>query len=401
MKYSFYINSKSALDKLRILFKRIRNTDDSQLINNISELYIDSKLLFSNINDEKVFVNIYKIEKNISIIPHSQLLYYQFSEDEFTEDDPTDQLLQKIDYLNNFYEENEDDEGIYYNFSNNSFSRYLTFYDEIMEKINTDPSISRSSIIRFLDIELPQRIRLSNKISPFVFLEDSQHQNVQNFDDFFETFDNIDGEFNTFLLYSPLEYIKNINSFHNREKLSDFEKIILWLPDFNEISANIDQIRDLKSLLRELYELNNNIIYLFGGMMIGEFFSDYIEEVICRNDIYPGYRIIPTRETFGRRKKNIFFPQFGRTTKLENIASPPYIRMFECNCLSCSDFYERGVFNKRDCLEELERSDTRKYYHNYHSFLLKLDSNEDIEQYPNQLLDNIKLGTKWRNALNE
>lgn len=77
MKYSFYINSKSALDKLRILFKRIRNTEDSQLINNTSELYIDSKLLFSNINDEKVFVNIYKIEKNISIIPHSQLQYYQ------------------------------------------------------------------------------------------------------------------------------------------------------------------------------------------------------------------------------------------------------------------------------------------------------------------------------------
>lgn len=401
MKYSFYINSKSALDKLRILFKRLRKTNDSQLINNISELYIDSKLLFSNINDAKVFVNIYKIEKNISIIPHSQLLYYQFLEDEFTEDDPTDQLQQKIDYLNKFYEENEDDEGIYYNFSINSFSSYLTFYDEIMEKINTDPSISRSSIIRFLDVELPQRIRLSNKISPFVFLEDSQHQNIQNFDDFFETFDNIDGEFNTFLLYSPLEYIKNINSFHNREKLSDFEKIILWLPDFNEISAKVDQIRDLKSLLRELYELNNNIIYLFGGMMIGEFFSDYIKEVICRKDIYPGYRIIPTRETFGRRKKNLFFPQFGRTTKIENIASPPYIGMFECNCLSCSDFYERGVFNKKDCLEELERSDTRKYYHNYHSFLLKLDSNEDIEQYPNQLLDNIKLGTKWRNALNE
>jgi len=401
MKYNFYINSKSALDNLRILFKRLRNMDDKQLINNINELYIDSKLLFSNINDEKVFVNIYKIEKNINIIPHSQLLYYQFSEDEFSEDDPTDQFQQKIDYLKNFYEENEDEEGIYYNFSKNSFSRYSAFYDKIMEKINTDSSISRSSIFKFLDIELPQRIRLSNKISPFVFLGDSQQRNILNFDDFFEIYNNIDEEFNTFLLYSTLDYIKNINSFHNRQKLSDFEKIILWLPDFNEINASIDQIRDLRNVLRELYELNDYIIYLYGGMMIGEYFSEYIEEVICRKDIYPGYNIIPTRGNFGKKKKNLFFPQFGRTTKLENIASPPYIGMFECNCLSCSDFYERGIFNKKECLAELAHSNTRKDYHNYHSFLLKLDSSEKIEQYPNQLLDNIKLGTKWRNALNE
>ena len=285
MKYNFYINSKSALDNLRILFKRLRNMDDKQLINNINELYIDSKLLFSNINDEKVFVNIYKIEKNINIIPHSQLLYYQFSEDEFSEDDPTDQFQQKIDYLKNFYEENEDEEGIYYNFSKNSFSRYSAFYDKIMEKINTDSSISRSSIFKFLDIELPQRIRLSNKISPFVFLGDSQQRNILNFDDFFEIYNNIDEEFNTFLLYSTLDYIKNINSFHNRQKLSDFEKIILWLPDFNEINASIDQIRDLRNVLRELYELNDYIIYLYGGMMIGEYFSEYIEEVICRKDI--------------------------------------------------------------------------------------------------------------------
>jgi len=402
MKYSFYINSKSALDKLRILLKRIGNTDDSHLINSISELYIDSKLLFSNINDEKVFVNIFKIGKNINIIPHSQLLYYQFSEEEFIEDDPTNQLQQKIDYLHNFYEENEDDGEIYYHFSNYSNSRYSTFYNDILEKINTDPSVSRSSLFRFFDIELPQRIQLSKKISPFIFLEDSHHPNVQNFDDFFDTYENIDREFNTFLLYSPLEYIKKINSFHNREKLSDFEKIILWLPDFNEISAKIDEIRDLQSFLRDLYELNDNIIYLYGGMMIGEFFSDYIEEVICRKDIYPGYRIIPTKETFGRRKKNLFFPQFGRTTKLENIAAPPYRGFFECKCLSCLDYYdERGIFNKRDCLEQLEHSDTRKYYHNYHSFLLKLDSNEDIEKYPDQKLDNIKLGSKWRRALNE
>ncbi len=217
MKYSFYINSKSALDKLRILFKKIRNADNNQLTNNINELYIDSKLLFSNIKDEKVFVNIYKIEKNISIIPHSQLQYFQFSEDDPTEDDPTDHLQQKLEYLNNFY---EDDEGIYYNFSNKSFSRYLNFYDEIMEKINSDPSISRSSILSFLDIELPQRISLSNKISPFIFLEDSHHQNVQIFDDFFETFNNIDSKFNTFLLYSTLEYMKNIKYFSNSSSYS-------------------------------------------------------------------------------------------------------------------------------------------------------------------------------------
>jgi hypothetical protein len=136
-------------------------------------------------------------------------------------------------------------------------------------------------------------------------------------------------------------------------------------------------------------------------MMVGEYFSEYIEEVICRKDLYPGYNIIPTRGKFGKKKKNLFFPQFGRTTKLENIASPPYIGMFECNCLSCSDFYERGIFNKKECLAELAHSNNRKDYHNYHSFLLKLDSSENIEQYPNQLLDNIKLGTKWRKALNE
>ena len=401
MRYSFYINSKSALDKLRILFKRIRDTEDRHIIDNINELYIDSKLLFSNLDDEKVFVNIYKIDKNISIIPNSQLLYYQFPEDELIEDDRTDQLQQKIDYLNNFYEENEDNEDIYYNYSESSFLKYTSFYDEIIEKINTDRSSSRSSILRFLDIELPQRIHLTNKIAPFIFLDNTPRHNIQNFDTYFETYDNLDENFDTFLLYSPLSYIRNFTTFHNQQVLSNFEKIILWLPDFNEISASIEQIRDLRNLLRNLYDINNNISFLFGGMMIGEYFSDFIEEVICRKDIYPGYRIIPTRETFGRRKKNLFFPQYGRTAKLETIASPPYIQMFECDCLSCSDFQEAGIFNKAECLERLDHSDTRKYYHNFHSFILKLESNENIEQNPNLELGNVKLGQKWRNALNE
>ncbi|MFW9972060.1 MAG: hypothetical protein ACFFDF_17860 [Candidatus Odinarchaeota archaeon] len=401
MRYSFYINSKSALDKLRILFKRIRNSEDNQIIDNINELYIDSNLLFSNLNDDKVFVNIYKINKNINIIPHSQLLYYQFLEEDFNEDERSDQLQQKINYLNNFYEENEDNEEIYYNYSESSFLKYTSFYDEIIGKINTDKSISRSSILRFLDIELPQRIRLSKKIAPFIFLEAEPHRNIKNFDDYFETFDNLDETFDTFLIYTPLSYLRNFNTFNNKQSLSSFKNIILWLPDFNEISASVDQIKDLRNLLRNMHEINSNLAYLFGGMMIGKYFSDYIKEVICRKDIYPGYRIIPTKETFGRRKKNLFFPQFGRTTKLENIASPPYIQKFECNCLSCSDFHEAGIFNKAECLEGLEHSDTRKYYHNYHSFILKLESNEEIEQYPDLDLDNIKLGQRWRNALNE
>lgn len=401
MRYSYYINSKSGLDKLRILFKKLRKMGDNQLLDNINELYIDSKLLFSYIDDEKVFVNIFKIGKNTNIIPNSQLLYSRIDEDESTEDEPSLQYQQKINYLNNFYEENEDFEEVCYRFSEDSFLKYSTFYDEMIEKINTDPSISSSSILRFLKISFPQRIRLSKKISPFIFLEDSQHQNVKNFDEFFETFDHIHEIFDTFLLYSSLNYIKNINTFRNKNTISEFKNIVLWLPDFNEIVASSNQIRDLNSTLRELYELNKNIIYLFGGMMIGKYFSDYIKEIVCRKDIYPGYRIIPTRETFGRRKKNLFFPQFGRTTKLETILSPPYINMFECNCLSCSDYYNKGVFDKQLCLEELDSSYTRKYYHNYHSFLLKLESNEDLEQYPDQVLENVKLDAKWRRALNE
>ncbi|MHA1336480.1 MAG: hypothetical protein ACTSPW_12140 [Promethearchaeota archaeon] len=400
MKYSFYINSKSALDKLRILFKRIRKTD-SQIIDNISELYIDSKLLFSNINNEKIFANIYKIEKNISIIPHSQLLYSQFSEDEFSEDELTNSFQQKINYLHHFYEENEVNDEIYYRYSDNAFLKYVSFYDEIIKKINTDRSSSESSILKYLNIKLTPKIQLTKKIAPFIFFEKSQQQNIQCFDDFFETFDNLDKHFDTFLLYSTLNYIKKFNTFHNQQALSNFKNIILWLPDFNEIYTTIEQIKELRHFLRDIHRINNNIIFLFGGMMIGKYFSNYIKEIICRKDIYPGYRIIPTRKTFGRRKKNVFFPQFGRTTKLETIASPPYINLFECNCLSCSAFQENGVFNKVKCIENLERSDNRRYYHNYHSFMLKLERNEDIEQYPDIILDNVKLDLKWRNALDE
>lgn len=401
MKYSFYINSKSALDKLRILFKRIKYSDDKQQINSVNELYIDSKLLFSNIKDDKVFVNIFKIEKNISVIPHGQLLYYNFSENDFNEDDPTNQLQEKIDYLNNFYEENEDKENIYYKYSNDSFLKYSAFYSDVIQKINIDQESSRSSLLKFLKIDPPQRIHLTKKIAPFIFLENSNQQNIQTFDKFFERFDNLDENFDSFLLYSPLSYIKNIDTFYNKNSLSKFKNIILWLPDFNEISASIDEIRDLRIFLRKLYEINNSIIYLFGGMMIGEWFSNSVKEVICRTNIYPGYRIIPTKKTFGRRKKNMFFPQFGRTTKLESIAAPPYIHMFECNCISCSDFHKEGKLKKKKSLESLDHSSSRLSYHNYHSFMIKLEKNEKIEQYPNQVLDKIKLGKKWRKALNE
>lgn len=401
MKYNFYINSKSALDRLRILFKRLRIIGDNQIIDNINELYIDSKLLLSNIDDEKVFANIYKINKDINIIPNSQLLYNEFTEEDFTNDEPSLQFQQKINYLQNFYEENEDFEVLYYNFSKSSFLKYSNFFDEMIEKINTDPSVLNSSLLKYLKINLPQQIHLSKKISPFIFIENSRLRNIKTFDNFFEIYDKIHEIFDTFILYSPLNYIKNINRFRKKYKISEFKNILLWFPDFNEITASYDEIKDLKDTLKIIYELNNNLIYLFGGMMIGKYLSDYIKELICRKDIYPGYRIIPTIETFGRRKKNLFFPQYGRITKLETIASPPYIDMYECNCLSCSDYRNGVSFNKKLCLEDLEESSTRRDYHNYHSFLIKLGSNEVIERYPKKSLDNIKLDAQWRRALSE
>ncbi len=398
MKFNYYIDSKSALDKLRILFKRL---DANQLTNNINELYLDSKFLFSFYDNEKIFANIFKIKKNINIIPHSQLLYHNLSEEESNDDERTPQFQQKLDYLDNFYEENEDEGEVYYSLKRESFSKYSYLNDIVLEKINNDPSTSRSSILKFLDIPLQQGINLSRRISPFIFLEDSQQNNILKFDEFFDTYDNIIELFDTILIYTPLSYIKNILSFRNRNKISEFDAIILWFPDFNEIYATQTQIKELKSTLRDFYRLNKNIIYLYSGMMIGKYFSDYITEVICKIDVYPGRKIIPTKKSFGRRKRNIFFPQFGRPTAPETIASPPLRDLFECNCIICSEFHNDDIFDKIACLVELAEKDTSKYYHNYHSFMLKLDNHKNIEDYPNQKLDKFKLETKWRDALDE
>lgn len=207
MKFNYYIDSKSALNKLRILFKRI---DADQSINNINELYIDSKLLFSFSDNDKVFTNLFKLKKNINIIPHSQLLYYDLSEEESTDDDRTPQFQQKLDYLNNFYEEREDEGEVFYSLKRESFSIYSSFNDRMIEKINQDPSISRASILKFLEIPSQQEISLSKKVSPFIFLEGSHQKNIQNFDEFFDKYNNICEFFDTFLIYSPLSYIKNI-----------------------------------------------------------------------------------------------------------------------------------------------------------------------------------------------
>ena len=71
-------------------------------------------------------------------------------------------------------------ENIYYKYSNDSFLKYSAFYSDVIQKINIDQESSRSSLLKFLKIDPPQRIHLTKKIAPFIFLENSNQQNIQS-----------------------------------------------------------------------------------------------------------------------------------------------------------------------------------------------------------------------------
>ncbi|MHA1849107.1 MAG: hypothetical protein ACTSXU_15795 [Promethearchaeota archaeon] len=361
-----------------------------------------------NFDDPKVPINIFKISKPISIIPTSHGLYDTFEEEIDDGSEPSDATLKKREYLDHFYSDSDffNEFDFTYRINENTFQRYSEFYNTALESINSNSAPTSTPLISLIDIdENQQLITLDYKIAPYLFLLESDVANVETINDFFAHYRTEIQAFNTILLYSTVSYLTNNLTDDVFEYLKDFDKVILWLPDFNEIYARKDDIQQLCELLRKIKVHNDKISYLFGGLMIGHFFQDLVDEVIIRSDIYPGKKKIPTEIPYGRRTKRIFFPEYGRVTKLENLLTPPYIHHFNCNCISCREFHEGSTFpfvKRQEALQKLNDSPPKKFYHNIHSFLQKLNNilcGEEIEKYPEQELDKQRLFLKWKSAL--
>ncbi|MHA1717267.1 MAG: hypothetical protein ACTSXP_16600, partial [Promethearchaeota archaeon] len=69
------------------------------------------------------------------------------------------------------------------------------------------------------------------------------------------------------------------------------------------------------------------------------------------------------------------------------------------------EFHEGSTFpfvKRQEALQKLNDSPPKKFYHNIHSFLQKLNNilcGEEIEKYPEQELDKQRLFLKWKSAL--
>lgn len=419
MKTSFFIKNQSTIDRLNTYYNRDRNSElNLNYFDEIDEIYLSSRTLFEMRTKENKegfespkLGKLYNFEKPISILPQSYSIYSTVDINEIEDVDEINidlediserkQRITKIDYINFFYSEISD-EPMEFGFNENTFSRYLKLNQYFIDKMTEiRRRIEKSTLLSFLHQPPPRSIS-NKKISPYLFFESSPKEYTSNFENFFRLYPNIRQDFDSFLLYINLQDFSEIDTFNSSDYLSNFENILIWIPDFNELYASKEKIKSLKLGLEKLFRINENIVYLYGGILIRSFFSDFIKEIIFRINIYPSFTVLPhsTHQFFPQIKK-IFFPYFGRVTTPKNILDAQYRDLFECQCHSCSNCIQEGSLNVNIAIEKIEKSGRMNFYHNLHGFLKKIKNNEPVELDPDLSFNGKLLYKKWCEALND
>ncbi len=413
MKISFYINSAGHIDQLNTFINRDHNYKHQyDLWDQIDEIYVSSRIIFEILKKEELENNessrlgkIYDFNKPVSIIPQSYLMHSDIEDsgeiELYNENSQTSQKFNKWDYIYHFYNEISED-PLMFEFDDNTFSKYCELNSYFKRKINEIRVRGQeSTLLPFFDQAIPKTLE-NKKIAPYFYIERVLSDYSINFKTLFEKYPNLWDNYDTFLLYMNYENFINIDKFEHLHKLSNFKNIILWIPDFKEFYASKEKIRWFRDGLEKLNIENQNIIYLYGGLLNHHFFEKYIKEIIFKTDLYPSYSVIPHNPIkFNKKNKRIFFPYFGRVTSPKNILDGQYRNLFNCDCHTCSNFNQKGQLDVEKAIDKIENSNRMNLYHNIYSFLKKIKSGEPIEIDPEISFEKRKLFKTWSDALND